>query len=312
MSEQNLTVENSGKDVEKLVNPLSAGALLRSAREAQGLHIAMLSVSLKVPIRKLEALESDRYDLLPDMVFVRALAGSVCRALRIDAEPVLSALPRSGQPKIKIDEAGLNTAYDDSSSTAVQSLSQHLRKPLSVVVALVIVAILAIVFLPDNLIGNNWSRSNSEDSLSAQSDKPVAPEATESPVSAATSISGVTSADSEHPVESAVVQTLQGPSSTASSDSIQKSVPPISGGVAAENNLLVLSATGNSWIEVKDAQGNIQGSKILSRGEMVAISGVPPMSVVIGRADLVSVVVRGKPFDISTLAKDNVARFEVK
>ena len=37
---------------------LTAGALLRQAREAAGLHIAALAVSLKVPVKKIEALEA--------------------------------------------------------------------------------------------------------------------------------------------------------------------------------------------------------------------------------------------------------------
>ena len=48
-------------------NQPCAGALLRQAREASGLHIAALAVLLKVPVKKLEALESDRLDLLPDI-----------------------------------------------------------------------------------------------------------------------------------------------------------------------------------------------------------------------------------------------------
>jgi cytoskeleton protein RodZ len=51
---------------------VTAGALLRDAREAAGLHIAALAVALKVPVAKLEALEADNFSALPDMVFVRA------------------------------------------------------------------------------------------------------------------------------------------------------------------------------------------------------------------------------------------------
>ena len=54
----------------------SAGALLRSAREAAGLHIAALAVSLKVPVKKLEALEQDRMDLLPDADWLPAFVGA--------------------------------------------------------------------------------------------------------------------------------------------------------------------------------------------------------------------------------------------
>ena len=63
---------------------VSAGTLLREAREAAGLHVSTLAANLKVPVRKLEALEEDRYDLLPDAVFVRALASSVCRTLKVE------------------------------------------------------------------------------------------------------------------------------------------------------------------------------------------------------------------------------------
>ncbi|NJM43298.1 MAG: helix-turn-helix domain-containing protein [Brachymonas sp.] len=72
----------------------SAGQMLREAREAHGLHVAALAVSMKVPVKKLEALEADRLEDLPDAVFVRALASSVCRALKIDAAPILAKLPQ--------------------------------------------------------------------------------------------------------------------------------------------------------------------------------------------------------------------------
>ena len=72
-----------------------AGALLRAARERQGLHLAALAAQLKVAPRKLEALEADRYDELPDATFVRALAASMCRVLKIDPAPVLERLPQA-------------------------------------------------------------------------------------------------------------------------------------------------------------------------------------------------------------------------
>ena len=40
-----------------MADGVSAGTLLRQAREAAGLHVASLAASLKVPVRKLEALE---------------------------------------------------------------------------------------------------------------------------------------------------------------------------------------------------------------------------------------------------------------
>lgn len=71
----------------------SAGALLRQYREAKGLHISILAASLKVPMSKLDALEANRLDELPDLVFARALAMSICRYLHQDPAPVLGLMP---------------------------------------------------------------------------------------------------------------------------------------------------------------------------------------------------------------------------
>ena len=73
--------------------PPSAGRLLREARERQGLHIAALAAAIKVAPKKLELLEADRFDALPDATFTRALAQTVCRALKIDPAAVLVLLP---------------------------------------------------------------------------------------------------------------------------------------------------------------------------------------------------------------------------
>ena len=78
---------------------MGAGQLLRQYRESAGLHIVALASALKVARAKLEALEADRLDDLPDVVFARALAMSCCRYLGKDAEPVLALMPgHAAQP----------------------------------------------------------------------------------------------------------------------------------------------------------------------------------------------------------------------
>jgi len=63
--------------------------------------------------------------------------------------------------------------------------------------------------------------------------------------------------------------------------------------------------------------GHPQGVEAIRRtvkaGETVGLTGALPLSVVIGRASAVDVRVRGKPFDLTPLARSGgVARFEVK
>ena len=124
----------------------SAGALIRRARESAGVQITSLAVALKVPVHRLEALEADRYDLLTDAVFVRALASSVCRSLKIDPAHILSLLPRSQAHPLSV-EGRINEPFRSSEEAAAG------RRPVSqpaVLAGVVLVFAALIVYLwPD-------------------------------------------------------------------------------------------------------------------------------------------------------------------
>ena len=76
--EDAVSSSNLGSNQSALDPVVSAGQLLRQARINAGLHVAALAVTLKVPVKRLEALEEGNMALLPDILFARALASSVC------------------------------------------------------------------------------------------------------------------------------------------------------------------------------------------------------------------------------------------
>jgi cytoskeleton protein RodZ len=80
----------------------------------------------------------------------------------------------------------------------------------------------------------------------------------------------------------------------------------------SDADVIVFKAKGQSWIEATDAKGQVVLRRVLNAGEVTGAAGALPLKVVIGRADETLVQVRGKAFDLSAVAKDNVARFEVK
>ncbi len=91
----------------------SAGALLRQCREAQGFKLDVLAQALRVAPAKLEALEADRLDELPDAMFARALTLAVCRQLKVDATPVLALLPSQDASRLAPkNERGLDFPLD--------------------------------------------------------------------------------------------------------------------------------------------------------------------------------------------------------
>ena len=283
----------------------SAGSLLRQAREAAGLHIGALSVALKVPVKKLEALEADRLDLLPDAVFARALASSVCRNLKIDPGPVLACLPEQVMPNLELDTSTTDRTnlHSPRALWHAPMLSRIPRAVLGLAVVLVLAAVV-LLLMPDLPLGTPdpvAADSAPVEALPAGSANPgavPAPGAVEATVQAA-GVAAVVPAAASAPA-AAVTEALAA-SATVPASSPTSSLPALG-----------LRARGPSWVEVTDAAGTVQLRKILNAGESVAVSGTLPLSVVVGRADVIDVQVRGQAFELQPLAKDNVARFQVK
>lgn len=298
----------------------SAGAMLRQAREATGLHIAALAVALKVPVRKLEALEDDRYDLMTDSVFVRGLAASVCRTLKIDPQPILERLPQTTAPRLLRDNEGINAPFRAPSDGPPANWAKRLTKPVYLIVFALLFGALAVVFFPQTI------HDGAVVSVSAPT-APVAP-------AAMASTSAQASSDVQVPIAAAATPPAPANVTPVSPTPLPAAVPAPVATVAAAplaiaakpatetasgalvpsaTGVLVVRATGASWVEITDAKGTSPVRKILAAGESVVANGPLPIRVVVGRSDLTQVLVRGKPFDLKPYTRaDNLARFDVK
>ncbi|MFN3570496.1 MAG: helix-turn-helix domain-containing protein [Polaromonas sp.] len=302
----------------------TAGSLIRQAREAAGLHIAALAVALKVPVKKLEALEADRLDLLPDAVFVRALASSVCRTLKIDAAEVLALLPQTGKPRLDYQHASINTPFRAPSDGPGPSLLAQVSRPAVLAGLLLLLGALVLIFLPA------VQQQNISVQPVAQPVPALASTATQ-PV-AATPLAGAPTQDTPPATGS------DNPAAAAAPADAALAAPVMASGMAvvpaaavaqaaapapalpaasapapvAATGIIVFSAKGESWVEVTDAKGVVVLRRTLAAGEAAGASGALPLAAVVGRVDATQVQVRGRPFDLGPVSKDNVARFEVK
>ncbi|MES2241526.1 MAG: RodZ domain-containing protein [Pseudomonadota bacterium] len=304
---------------------VSAGSLIRQAREAAGLHIAALAVALKVPVKKLEALEADRLDLLPDAVFVRALAASVCRTLKIDAGQVLALLPQTGKPNLGQQSAPINTPFRSPGDGPGPSLLAQISRPAVLAGLLLLLGALVLIFLP----------AAQQPGTATQPATP-SPAVAGTPVTPSGALSGVAMARTEllevdkptvtdsaaQPVvpagmTPAVPVLAPQPSAVASPPvAVAAAVPAAPAATVAVSpaaaGIIVFKAKGESWVEVTDARGTVVLRRTLAAGEEAGASGVLPLAAVVGRVDATQVEVRGKAFDLGAVSKDNVARFEVK
>ena len=92
-----------------------------------------------------------------------------------------------------------------------------------------------------------------------------------------------------------------------------QSAPPAKPAVSASAEPeWVFSASGDSWLEVRNAQKAVVWSGVVKAGESTRIQSPLPVSVVVGRAQVVTATLRGQPFDLKPHTQVTVARFEVK
>jgi cytoskeleton protein RodZ len=284
---------------------LTAGAMLRQAREAAGLHVAALAVSMKVPVNKLEALEADQLDVLLDLVFVRALAASVCRALKIDPTPVLDKLPQNRTPRLDSGDGGINAPFHTPGQTPGLFVPTYFAKPGFIVALALLVGAAVLVLFPEIKMPEPLTRTEKVQPAA------VAEAITldNAPVERK---DGVTYAPVDSPPAVAGPRTVpesRDPSVVLSQATTQPEAMKLP---MLRTGLVVFKAKGASWVEVVDSKSIVQLRRLFAAGETGAATGSLPLSVVVGRADAMDVEVRGKPFDFTTVSKDGVARFEVK
>jgi cytoskeleton protein RodZ len=288
---------------------LSAGQLLREARLKAGVHVAVLSVNLKVPVRQLEALEANEFDADKGPVFYRGLAASVCRQLNLDPAPVLALLPRpSGQLA-----AGKHMLQPTAAPRLSKSESFQTRSSLKVfgLGALLLALTLAFVWMPSPL---QWTWLEGVKLPWASSDSPA--EVTQE-------VQMVPSQVSSNAVSVSAPVVPLSPSVAVMPPSVTASVLPNSPTAANSPGAAVLpksantvpwvfTASAESWLELRDAQNSVVWSGVLKAGETMRIESPLPVRVVVGRAQAVSVTLRGAAFDLKPHTQVAVARFEVK
>ena len=265
----------------------TAGGLLRAARERQGLHVAALAASVKVAPRKVEALEADRYEDLPDLTFVRGLARTMCRVLAIDAVPVLALLPQLPNVGLGLEQVhnGLNMPLRSRSGRLPGTDVNLLKRPAAWLPLLLLLAALIVWLLPQNWITRTRVAAGRASSAPASS-----------ATSAATPASGGAAADALL----AAAPSAEPPAAETPLPAASAPAPP-----------LQLQARGDAWVEVLDARGAVVIRRVVRAGENVSLDGMPPLRVRIGNASSVALAFRGRPVELAR-SRDNTVRLELK
>lgn len=331
----NLTLLESGQ------NP---GEILRAAREKAGYSLSDISAQTKINEKQLEAIESGDVGRLPPETFAKAFIKSYCKALKIDSAPIIVSFgfsESSAQPKVARPGQGEGTRAEPfepkmpSSSKRLSSLNfdrKSGKKSLSYGIVLAALAVMAVFYIPVFMANQEVETTDAE--VIEPNEAPATAIGTDSPVNAQPEVPAGGSiasplqspgSASDTPVFPALQQPAAGaePSVAAAPAAQQAPATPAAPPVNAEpqastaapvagQSVLKFNFQEQSWVTVRDANDQVLISQLNDGGSNLEVRGQGPFKLIVGNAKAVTVSSNGKPVDLSTSIRGEVARVTVQ
>jgi cytoskeleton protein RodZ len=302
----------------------SAGAMLRAAREAAGLSIDALSQQLKLAPRQVRALEDGDYASLPGRTFVRGFVRNYARAVNLDPDAVLAAIPGAVEaPTLERSTIGAAHGPMGELPSSGHSRSGSRARWL---IPLVLLAAIGAAALYEYMRPGDLRRGFETRTLPVRP-APADPVAPPSGPQTGTPLPNpiVSGAKGEAPAASPGTGSAAPAPTTDAAPSGATPLPspaapsgPSFGGpivtppspapAATDEATLVISYRSSSWTEVKDRDGKVVLSVTGTPGSTQTVTGKPPFDLTLGNAAENTITWRGAPFDLTPHVRQNVAR----
>ncbi|MDR2924816.1 MAG: DUF4115 domain-containing protein [Azoarcus sp.] len=289
---------------------LSAGEILKKAREERGESLTDIARTLKISAHQLEALENGRFDTLPGPTFVRGFLRNYARYLDIDPEPLLEGI-----------NVRTPTAADLSSMLKLHGNMQPAASPRPKSRALpVLLFVLGALALAGGLgfaIYKQWFNIRFDSPAkapapAAAAPKPAAaapkPEKPEETVQLKKQVIKL-----EEPVPVNVAPELAnlpalGESPVDASDPAAPAVP-----VVPKEATLKLLFNASTLAQVRDNSGRLIFTRTGSKGSASSVKGKPPFSVMVRQANNVKLEFNGQAVDLKGhTSRDGIARLTLQ
>lgn len=313
------------------------GEMLRATRESRGESLSEAALALKLTQRQVEAMESGRFDLLPGTAFARGFLRNYARHLGVDPAAVMTAIeqPAAAGPAVELApvsnaEGVMPAGGGDGRRTVV---------PIAALVAglllLVVVGWYFDWFDPARRpasTAETMPPAAEEQGAGAPLAEPQSPpavppaagEPAAAPAEAVAPTAPTPAGTAEGAAATAAPEGAAGqpaaPQTEAAGGTPAASAAPLPStaagatapGPAETSDRLQFRFDGDSWVEVRDAQGHVLYSGTNPAGSTRTVQGEPPFTLVVGNAGQVSLQYGGKSVDLAPHTRSNVARLTVK
>jgi len=300
----------------------SPGAMLRQARERSNLSKEDVAAKLKLSVRQIAAIETGDWSVLPERTFTRGFMRNYARLVSLDPDSL--GLDQSlSQPQAATELKPTPEAIGEIAYEA-QRRSATLARWLVPAILVAVLAVGASYVQWGHLIGLAATKASTSIGSVTGSTPPAAPPpaagkseslatssgsviAPASPPPAAPPAAGDASPVPSPALSTALSLPLAGNASAQPEAAAPKPAQPP---LAAGEKRITLTFKGKSWTEVR-SKGEVIFSETAQPGTR-EFAGVPPLSFTVGNASNVAVTIDGKPYDMSELTRNDVARFRIE
>lgn len=288
------------------------GAALQRAREARGLALSEVAQQLKFAARQLEALEQDRFDLLPGGTFARGMVRNYARLLKIDPEPLVRGIAERYEAPDADQLAARYSQPVPFSDSARRSTFVYLGLSLGV---LALGAGVAWQWYHER--GKGRSAARAAPAVEVAKPAPEAPAARPPEkkkvepqrVAAAPKPEAAPAAPKAAPVAAAPQAAVAKAEPQTTGAESEASAPPPVVDVAPGVHRLVIHCDEQAWIEVRDSKERALVSSLNPAGAERIVQARGPLTLTIGNAQHVRILRNDQPIDLAPYTKVETARF---
>ena len=337
-------VTTNSPDTLKVVSS-SLGKALSTARIAKNLSLKEVSNHLRLSVAQIEALESDNFAALPQPMATRGFIRNYARLLEVDAEPLLesyrTSMPDGAPSALSVQTSMTQVAITKGSQPQFKYILGSILlilflslcffyisnspklEPVPVKNAAIVSedATSVVVPMPEIALPAAERQSESIDIVSAEkvveNTADIQPAPIEKEKMVKDNVANTTPSASLKP--SVQLRSSTDVNLNALKTNVEKSVQvPTANtvkanvGDLANGKNVTVSVSEEAWIQVKDKTGAVIYEKKIPANTTDGFDGLPPLYLWVGNAKATTVTFLGKPVDLTSKTKNNIARITLE
>ncbi|MBO1894665.1 DUF4115 domain-containing protein [Shewanella sp. BF02_Schw] len=312
-------VEQDVEETSLLKDVVTAGAILKAAREAKGLSIETVATQLHLRPKIINDLENDIFVNIASTTYVRGYIKNYARVVSADINQIQQCLSH------QLPEIVAPAMQSFSRKTTHQARNSRLNLVTYLIVA-VLIAMLVLWWVQKSSLLTNVDLSQpTVEEIAAESNMPepqqiIRSGSVQSTANDLGNEGNDSATDSANKAaieaEDKLIQTAQDAASTAQQLAASSSVTTASTesssttdtSLTSGESVLTIELTGDCWVNVTDANGKVMVDGVKNSAQRIEVRGIKPFKVILGAPQVASISLDGNNVSLAEFANGRVAR----